>query len=400
MLHHTSLEPAPQLVRAVARARALASTFLRQGHTVIGRWTSALALGALAVFTPSLLAQSPPQVPLVTGLTIVSALHFPEGDRENIVFVSEATSAGVRYTWRYAQHGGTDASHLPEQAVLKRFVRASDLAGAPRLDAVFPSDAPEESPGFTAFSISRAAYRKLLNEKQMPYTITTVEGVGALGGKMGGMFASKMTMRGTLSLAAPQPEPFSVLLNGVRTSLPALRLKGSFALQDEKEVTDIWVLADSTHPLILRAVNGTDVLQTIRIDLPRIDPANDLPVEDELKKLCRAELPGIYFAFNSAALDPASEPALGAVSKLLAKHPDWSFAIEGHTDNIGGDAANQTLSTHRAESVRTALVSRYHVAPERLRSAGFGATRPRETNATIEGRARNRRVELVRPCAK
>ncbi|HLB08503.1 MAG TPA: OmpA family protein [Gemmatimonadaceae bacterium] len=362
---------------------------------MIGRSTSALALAALPIFTPTLLAQSPPQIPLVTGLTIVSALHFPEGDRENIVLVTDASSAGVRYSWRYVQHGGTDASHLPERAELRRFVRASDLAGAPRLDAVFPSNAPEESPGFTAFSISRAAYQKLLAEKQIPYTITTVEGAGGLG-KLGGMFASRMTMRGTLSLPSAQPEPISVLVNGVRTNLPALRLKGSFALQNEKDVMDMWVLADSTHPLILRVVDGTDVLQTVRIDLP----TKDLAVEDELKKLCRAELPGIYFAFNSAALDPASEPALGAVSQLLTKHADWTFAIEGHTDNIGGDAANQVLSTQRAESVRAALVARYHVAPARLRSAGFGATRPREPNTTIEGRARNRRVELVRPCAK
>jgi len=362
---------------------------------VIGRSISALVLGAHVILAPSLLAQSPPQIPLVTGLTIVSALHFPEGDRENIVLVTDASSAGASYSWRYLQHGGTDASHLPERAGFRRFVRASDLAGAPRLDAVFPSNAPEESPGFTAFSISRAAYQKLLAEKQMHYTITTVEGANGLG-KMGGLFASRMTMRGTLSLPSAQPEPVSVLVNGVRTNLPALRLKGAFALQNEKELMDMWVLADSTHPLILRVVDGTDVLQTIRIDLP----TKDLAVEDELKKSCRAELPGIYFAFNSALLDPSSDPALDAVSKLLAKHADWTFAIEGHTDNIGGDAANRTLSTQRAESVRAALVSRFHVAPARLSAAGFGATRPREPNTTIEGRARNRRVELVRPCAK
>jgi OOP family OmpA-OmpF porin len=50
--------------------------------------------------------------------------------------------------------------------------------------------------------------------------------------------------------------------------------------------------------------------------------------------------------------------------------------------------------------VRTALITRYHIAASRLRSEGFGAKRPREPNTTIEGRARNRRVELVRPCAK
>ncbi len=362
---------------------------------MVCRSSKVLPLVALAIAAASAAAQNSPQIPLVTGLTIVSALHFPEGDRENIVLVTDASSAGARYSWRYVQHGGTDASHLPQRAELKRFVRASDLAGAPRLDAVFPSNAPEESPGFTAFSISRAAYRKLLAEKQMPYTITTVEGAGALG-KIGSVFASRMTMRGTLSLVSVQPERISVLVNGARASLPALHLKGAFALQDEKDAMDMWVLADSTHALILRVVDGTDVLQTIRIDLP----TKDLAVEDELKKLCRAELPGIYFAFNSAALDPASDPALGAVSTLLARHADWTFAIEGHTDNIGGDAANQTLSTLRAESVRAALVARYHVAPARLRATGFGATRPREPNTTIEGRARNRRVELVRPCAK
>jgi outer membrane protein OmpA-like peptidoglycan-associated protein len=340
-------------------------------------------------------AQSTPQVPLVTGLTIVSALHFPEGDRENIVNVQEASSAGARYTWSYVQHGGNATTHLPDRAEFRRFVRASDLAGAPRLDAVFPSNAPDESPGFTAFSISQAAYRTLRAEKQMRYTITTVEGAGGLG-KLGGLFASRMTMRGTLSLASPQPEPMSVLLNGARVSIPTMHLKGSFALADEKEVLDMWVLADSTHPLILRVIDGTDVLQTIRIDLP----TRDVAIEHELATVCRAELPGIYFAFNSAALDPASDPALSEMSKLLAKHADWNIAIEGHTDNIGGDASNQILSTQRADAVRSELVTRYHIAAARLRSAGFGATRPREPNTTIEGRARNRRVELVRLCAK
>ena len=356
---------------------------------------SALALLASLTTSASVAAQGAPQVPLIKGLTIVSALHFPEGDRENIVTVTDASSEGVRYMWEYKQHGGESRNHLPDRAQFRRFVRANDLVGAPRLDAVFPSDAPAESPGFTAFSISQAAYRTLVTEKQMRYTITSIEGGTGLG-KLGALFASKITMRGTLALASPQPEPMSVLLNGVRVSVPALHLKGSFAMQDEKDAMDMWVLADSTHPLILRVIDGTDVLQTIRIDLP----AKDAAVEAELLKVCRAELPGIYFATNSAELDPASEPALSEMSKLLSKHADWTLAIEGHTDNIGGDAPNQILSTQRAEAVRNALVTRYHIAAARLRSEGFGAKRPREPNTTIEGRARNRRVELVRPCAK
>ena len=343
-------------------------------------------------------AQAAPQIPLVTGLTMVSALHYPAGDRENVVTVSDASSAGARYTWRFEHKNGTAGSSLPERGEFHRFVRASDLAGAPRIDQIFMSSGPEESPGFTAFSFSTAVYRRLLTEKQIPFSVTDIEG-GGLGsslGSLGGVFQSRITMRGTLLLASPHTAPMPMLVNGQRVNLQALHYTGHFAFQDEKSTSDFWVVADSTHPLILKVVSGTDVLQTIRIDLP----TKDASVERELATSCRAELPGIYFAFNSASLDPASEPALADVSKLLAKHADWTLAIEGHTDNIGGDASNQTLSTHRAESVRDALTQRYHTAPARLRSAGFGAMRPREPNTTIEGRARNRRVELVRPCAK
>ena len=358
------------------------------------------APAALAIVAPmrALQAQSAPQIPLVTGLTIVSALHYPEGDRENVVTVANASSAGASYVWRFEHHGSTAGSSLPDKGEFRRFVRASDLAGAPRIDQIFMSKGPEESPGFTAFSFSRAVYQRLLTDKQTPFTVTSIEGagLGASLGALGSVFQSRITMRGTLTLASPRPEPMSMLVNGQRVSLPTLHYTGNFAFQDEKATIDFWAVADSTHPLILKVLTGKELLQTIRIDLP----AKDAGVERALSTECRAELPGIYFAFNSSSLDPASDPALATVSRLLAKHADWTLAIEGHTDNIGGDAANQTLSTQRAEAVRSALASRYHIAPARLRSSGFGATRPREPNTTIEGRARNRRVELVRPCAK
>ena len=85
-----------------------------------------IVLVALAVHRPAL-AQSAPQVPLVTGLTIVSALHFPEGDRENIVRVTEASDSGVHYQWYYKQHGGIDDPRFPDRAVLKRYVRTRPL---------------------------------------------------------------------------------------------------------------------------------------------------------------------------------------------------------------------------------------------------------------------------------
>ena len=70
--------------------------------------------------------------------------------------------------------------------------------------------------------------------------------------------------------------------------------------------------------------------------------------------------------------------------------------MNGHTDNIGGDLYNLDLSKRRATAVKQALVAQYRIAPERLSTGGFGASRPVDTNDTLAGRARNRRVELTR----
>ncbi len=76
--------------------------------------------------------------------------------------------------------------------------------------------------------------------------------------------------------------------------------------------------------------------------------------------------------------------------------PDWKLAIEGHTDSIANDAYNLQLSQRRSAAVKNALVSKKAIAGTRLTTAGHGESRPKDTNDTLEGRARNRRVELVK----
>jgi len=81
---------------------------------------------------------------------------------------------------------------------------------------------------------------------------------------------------------------------------------------------------------------------------------------------------------------------------MLTQHPDLKLTIEGHTDNVGGDAANQTLSEKRAAAVKQYLVSAYSIDAGRLATKGFGASKPASPNTTPEGRQNNRRVELVK----
>ena len=115
-----------------------------------------------------------------------------------------------------------------------------------------------------------------------------------------------------------------------------------------------------------------------------------------MKQTGQAEVYGIYFDFASDKIKPESEPVLREIADALNHNPTWKLRVEGHTDNIGGDDYNLDLSQRRAEAVKLALVTRYHIAAERLTPKGFGATRPKEPNDTLAGRARNRRVELVR----
>jgi OOP family OmpA-OmpF porin len=119
-------------------------------------------------------------------------------------------------------------------------------------------------------------------------------------------------------------------------------------------------------------------------------------MEQTLANKKPVEVYGIYFDFNSATIKPESEVVLKQISDILHKNPDWKLNVSGHTDNIGGDAFNLDLSNRRAAAVKEALVSRYGIAADRLTPHGYGASRPIETNATMEGRARNRRVELER----
>jgi outer membrane protein OmpA-like peptidoglycan-associated protein len=106
---------------------------------------------------------------------------------------------------------------------------------------------------------------------------------------------------------------------------------------------------------------------------------------------------GIYFDTDKAIVKPESKPTLDEIAKLLAEQPKLNVVIVGHTDSQGNYDYNMTLSRQRAEAVAALLSGNYRIAKTRLRTAGVGFLAPVGSNASDEGRAQNRRVELVAP---
>lgn len=116
---------------------------------------------------------------------------------------------------------------------------------------------------------------------------------------------------------------------------------------------------------------------------------------NEISRTGRVVVYGINFDTGKATLKQESEKVLAEISKLAADHAQLKLRIEGHTDNSGSAASNKKLSDDRATAVKSWLVKN-GARDANLTVAGFGDTKPLSDNKTEEGRARNRRVELVK----
>lgn len=116
-------------------------------------------------------------------------------------------------------------------------------------------------------------------------------------------------------------------------------------------------------------------------------------VPQEIKDVM-VELSNTLFAFDKFNLTDKAREGLNKVAKWLNDNPDVNVEISGHTDGIGSDAYNQTLSENRAKSVYEYFIHEGGVSSKRLSYKGYGKSRPIATNDTAEGRQQNRRVEL------
>jgi outer membrane protein OmpA-like peptidoglycan-associated protein len=137
------------------------------------------------------------------------------------------------------------------------------------------------------------------------------------------------------------------------------------------------------------------VVETAEMETGKIAFVTASQMEKAIADTGKIALYGILFDFDKDTLKAESKPTLDEIAKLLTDKPDLSVKIVGHTDNQGSAEYNMDLSERRAANIAAALVRDYGIAAGRLATAGAGLTQPIASNDTEDGRAKNRRVELV-----
>ncbi len=133
-------------------------------------------------------------------------------------------------------------------------------------------------------------------------------------------------------------------------------------------------------------------LQPMENDLVKVDAAS---LASDITSQGHSSIYGIYFDTGKAEVKPESNDTLKEIAKLLQMQPGLKLLVVGHTDNVGALTANMDLSKRRADAVVKTLTAGYAVSPARLNAQGAGPLAPVASNKSEDGRAKNRRVELV-----
>ena len=382
------------------------------------------------------------KIPLCPGLTVVTAVSQSNGDYESIKTIegSDATEITLKYSNEHTETDllGDSKPHLVE-TLLHRHVLKVDLKSANLYEQQFYAQAPDRIPGTTAIGTSSDIIRrlKISGEADIGIFLEMTGDVSINRDDHPNVYDFQVI--GHVKRVEPADVMIPVIVNDQPSQLPAIHVSGDFS----GDLSEFYFLDDPENPLTLKYRYGVgalpsgdiaSVMATMddkvpkRADLDHFDvtkiafrcaatgptpaaapqsaPAQPVPtkavplspssVEQQLVTTGKAEIYDIYFSFDSADIRPESELSLKEIADILSKHPDWKLNIAGHTDTVGGHVFNQGLSEKRAAAVKNELVARYRVLPVRLSTTGYGDTHPRDTNATLQGRARNRRVELTR----
>lgn len=181
----------------------------------------------------------------------------------------------------------------------------------------------------------------------------------------------------------------------------ALKKIGGKILHDDNfsKVTTILVQKDNKETWIeVRCYSGIMYRLTIveREKMEQEITANADAMGNDINSTGHVSVYGIYFDSGKSEIKPESDSALVQISLLLKNNSTLKLYVVGHTDNVGSIDSNMKLSKDRADAVVNSLTARYSISPDRLKAYGVASLSPVASNDTEEGKAKNRRVELVK----
>jgi outer membrane protein OmpA-like peptidoglycan-associated protein len=408
---------------------------------------SRVALPALLSVTvsPAFAAVDAAAIRPVAGLVITSTEHsntvaaqsrgvqsYNDLDKEEWTSVQTNAPDFITYKIQLSAPANQQADADMKRFKLIRKVRQEDLKESNRMTLLLGSDDSETYAGQTFAETSAKTLALLKSGTEVPFVLGVRDytagildaavaesakkapqsqgpvSAGDLSNAFFLMNSGRDYYRGKLHRVEPGLVTLPVLVNGERTTLPAVHAAGTFTVGSKPpQQAEFWWLDNPAYPLMLKWNFAAANSLVTKIDFPRDSDGGGgsgtgstaSNMAEQLDKSCRVQLWGIYFNTGSAQLLEESQPTLKTVAAVIKQSKDAVLTVEGHTDNIGTADYNQDLSERRAGAVRQALVAQFGVPANRLTAKGYGLKRPVETNATVEGRARNRRVELTRPCA-
>jgi OOP family OmpA-OmpF porin len=164
-------------------------------------------------------------------------------------------------------------------------------------------------------------------------------------------------------------------------------------LKLDKQGKTFWVYVDSWHGGGEGKTYGLQIVEKESMAQEVVADAKSLM--NDIQATGHASVYGIYFDFDKADIKPESEPAIKEIAKLIQENKGLKLYVVGHTDNVGTIDYNMKLSKARADAVMKELITKYKISAQRLKAYGIGSLAPVASNKTDEGRAKNRRVELV-----
>jgi OmpA-OmpF porin, OOP family len=184
-------------------------------------------------------------------------------------------------------------------------------------------------------------------------------------------------------------------------------LRSEFLIYGNTDITDNHYLVASragpggTEYVRVAARDGSDAVVLFDIVQPaameqKVSVLSATDITTDLNRQGKALLYAIIFDFDSAVIKPGSKPQMDQLAAYLRSAPGVKVFIVGHTDGKGTVEYNSNLSRQRASAVVTSLVADYGIASARLSAHGVGQLAPVGSNETDDGRARNRRVEIVK----